>query len=98
MSNPSENLNKQCRRCSVCDGSTHHWLPDPLAPEDDEWEPGEYACKHCDQRGNGCGHCHGDGYIDGDESQPCRACEGEGVIALTDQEYDHEFYLRAEGA
>lgn len=93
---PSERLETSCRRCSVCEGMSHHWIADPRDPDDDEWEPGEYACKHCDQRGDGCNECSGDGYLEGDESQLCWTCAAEGVIPLTDEQYDHEFYCRIE--
>ena len=80
-------MTKPCRRCGECIGMSHHWMPDPMNPDDDEWRPGDYACKHCDQRGNCCPDCDEEG---------CKRCDGEGVIPLTDQEYDHEMYLRVQ--
>lgn len=64
-----------CRRCSECKNASHHWTPDPMDPDDSEYQPGDYACKHCDQRGNCCPCC---------EEQGCAACDGEGVIPLGD--------------
>ena len=72
----------ECRRCSECDGMSHHWIPDPQPLDDPEYMPGDYACKHCDYRGDGCETCAGDGYLDGDESKPCERCSQEGVVPL----------------
>jgi hypothetical protein len=66
-----------CPRCSDCVGYTHHWMPDSMDPEDEEYEPGDFACKHCDQRGDECPECLGEG---------CKACDGEGVIPITHQQ------------
>lgn len=52
-------------------------------PDDEDFEPGDYGCKHCDTRGVECAGCDGEG---------CSDCDGEGVIALTDEEYDHAMY------
>jgi hypothetical protein len=32
-----------CRRCSICEGADHHWMPDC---EEDTGEP-IMVCKHC---------------------------------------------------
>lgn len=73
---------------------SHHWIPDPLDPEDDKWQPGDYACKHCEQRGNECRKCSGYGTDRPEPQGPgiCPECDGEGVIQLTDEEYGHEMY------
>jgi len=77
-----------CRRCTECEGRSHHWLEDPEA-FDDQWRelPGEYACKHCDQRGEECPECGGDGgqWLDDDGADValnCPCCKGEGVIPV----------------
>lgn len=97
-----------CRRCSECEGMSHHWTPDPMAPDDDNWEPGDYACKHCEQRGDECGECEGTGWgpyiaayvaggeIIGPDCEPCKTCKGEGVLPLTDERYAHEMQLSIE--
>jgi hypothetical protein len=63
-----------CRRCSDCEGHTHHWLEDLMAEDDPEFQPGDYGCKHCPQRGDECGTCGGEGCID---------CDFEGVIPVS---------------
>lgn len=86
-----------CRRCSECAGMSHHWTPDPLAPDDDEWEPGDYACKHCPRRGNDCEACSGLGTPAGEAAgMVCGACDGEGVIPLTEEDYAHEMQRSVE--
>ncbi len=89
-----------CRRCTECEGRTHHWFPDPhdRADLDDEDRllKGAYGCKHCDQRGEECPVCGGEG---GDYNFPdreiseeeyedfhelCGCCKGEGVITVED--------------
>lgn len=69
----AEGERRGCRRCSECRDCSHHWIPDLMADDDPEYEPGEYACKHCDVRGNACPECSGDG---------CTTCGGEGVLSL----------------
>jgi hypothetical protein len=66
-----------CRRCSECEGMSHHWTPDPMATDDPDYLPGDYACKHCEQRGNVCEHCYEEG---------CVQCEQEGVVPLSTAE------------
>lgn len=60
-----------------------------MDPDDEEFEPGDYACKHCHQRGDGCERCAGDGELwgEGDEGYEdaslCPDCNGEGVVPLS---------------
>ena len=62
-----------CRRCTLCDGLTHHWLPDI---DDNDPPLYCYACKHCPAIGNSCTWCEGD-----DDADPeCPVCHGEGVL------------------
>jgi hypothetical protein len=62
-----------CRRCTVCDGLTHHWL---CAPEDADPPTYGYGCKHCPVVGNECETCDG-----GDDADAeCPTCHGEGVV------------------
>jgi hypothetical protein len=56
----------ECRECSVCVGSEHHWIPNAS-----EAFPAWYDCKHCDTKGVECDGCDGEG---------CDACNGEGVV------------------
>ena len=74
-----------CRNCSVCEGASHHWIPDPLAEDDPDYAPGDYACKHCEQRGDGCEACDGTGVaVDSEmsgEDETCQECNGEGAIS-----------------
>ncbi len=40
----------KCRRCHLCQGASHHWMPDF---DDGDWEHSPeprpiWACKHCD--------------------------------------------------
>ena len=57
----------ECRRCSECADSSHHWI--------DTWTDAgnDYACKHCPAEGRMCDRCLGDG---------CDHCGGEGVIEV----------------
>lgn len=77
-----------CRRCSECKGMTHHWIADLMPDDADEYVPGDFACKHCDQRGDGCDLCAGDGRIFdaelGEDGSPiCPNCNGEGVLPVS---------------
>lgn len=65
---------RECRKCSECQGDSHHWTPDPIPPEDDDFEPGDYACRHCNQRGDVCMNC---------EERGCEKCGNEGVVPLS---------------
>lgn len=73
-----------CRRCSECENSSHHWLPNPNLGDAEEGEHSghAYCCKHCDAQGNECEACYGSGCADedGPESVECPECNGEGVI------------------
>lgn len=80
-------MTNKCRRCSECKGMSHHWIADPRSPDDAEWQPGDYGCKHCDVRGDACENCGEDG---------CPACDYEAVVALSDEDYDRAMYLRVE--
>jgi len=73
-------------------------MPDPKSLDDDDFEPGEFGCKHCDQRGNECPVCGGSGlgYISDDDAVMCSTCDGEGVVPMTDEEYAHEMQLLVE--
>lgn len=91
----------KCRRCSECEGRSHHWIADPMDPDDAEWEPGDHGCKHCSQRGDGCDRCAGDGQLFNDDNgydddaPLCPDCRGEGVVPISEQDYDREMYLAA---
>jgi hypothetical protein len=76
-----------CRRCSECEGRTHHWMADPHDPDnaDDEDRelPGDFGCKHCEQRGDECGDCEGAYPLEIDEEAAlCLTCGGEGVVPI----------------
>jgi len=60
-----------CRRCSVCEGMTHHWMDneDCSGPDDPS-----HVCKHCDAVGDFCDECDGAG---------CAHCNGDGVLLMT---------------
>jgi hypothetical protein len=78
----------ECRRCSECEGMSHHWIADPIDPDHPEYVPGDHACKHCDQRGDGCDLCAGDGRLLDDElsfddAPICPNCNGEGVLPVS---------------
>lgn len=49
-----------------------------MAPDDPNFFPGDYACKHCDQRGKCCENCDEEG---------CDECQHQGVIPLTPSEH-----------
>jgi hypothetical protein len=83
---------------------THHWIDSPMSEDDDEFEPGWYGCKHCDQRGEPCPDCDGEGSLDSGGTDPsgkfidlpCERCKCEGVIPLTEQEYHEAMQAWAE--
>lgn len=87
-----------CRRCTECRHRDHHWIESSLAPDDPDFEPGEYVCKHCGERGIECETCHGDGFVlFGDTEVFCPTCgDTSGVRTLTDEEYHHEMYRSLE--
>jgi len=73
---------QKCRRCSECQGMSHHWMENSNFAMDEScgefFDPDEptdctHICKHCDARGEECGICGGEG---------CSACGGEGVVEL----------------
>jgi hypothetical protein len=69
-----------CRRCSECDGATHHWIDNDEAYGE---EDPSHACKHCDATGDECETCGGDGERispDGHNLGLCLACDGYGVV------------------
>jgi hypothetical protein len=78
----------ECRRCSECPNSSHHWMEDFGAYDAEVGEgpvPGDFGCKHCEQRGVECADCNGTGvelYDDRDGTEDCPTCKGEGVIPL----------------
>src|ERR1700722_6474829 len=99
-----------CRKCSECVGMKHHWnadAADSLPPDHEDFAPGDYGCKHCDQRGRECPDCGGDGSVDSGGFQPwgspidvgCPTCKGEGVIPIDEQERSeimHRLHDRSE--
>lgn len=56
-----------CRKCSVCEGASHHWLDNPdfgCDPNDEEGienTEASHVCKHCDALGMECEACDGSG-------------------------------------
>lgn len=84
----------ECRRCSECANSIHHWID---CCEETETAEGtvifDRICKHCECLGTACEECDGTGFGDlipgyvqageivGPDCSPCEACKGEGVIA-----------------
>ena len=78
-----------CRRCSGCEGATHHWLDnvDAEGPDDPE-----YVCKHCPAVGTDCPWCD-EGMADGEKL--CRVCNGEGILQCGTDEIEAEL-LREE--
>ena len=79
-----------CRRCSDCDGYSHHWLYNgAFGDEREENNEAAYVCKHCNALGDECGECRGDGCdpnpSDRDkcgDPDPCPECDGEGVVLV----------------
>lgn len=76
----------KCRRCTECPTAPHHWIESMFATDDDEWQPGDYGCKHCDARGVMCPLCGGDGkpFVDDPDYEDgfCVECDGWGVIEM----------------
>jgi hypothetical protein len=88
-----------CRRCSECEGRLHHWIEDPLDPADEDFEPGDYCCKHCEVRGEECPNCvDGIALCDCEfasqvcECPQCEWCKGEAVVPMSDQDYDQAMH------
>lgn len=84
----------ECRRCSDCANSSHHWLNngDFGNDEAEAEEPtgNSHVCKHCDAVGNECQECDGTGEVMDDEGCvgfECKACNGEGVIVSKRRTY-----------
>lgn len=73
-----------CRRCSECEGMSHHWIENTSFGDDEEIEENNsttHLCKHCDAMGDECDLCYGEG-LDPDSMDDvvCPECNGEGVI------------------
>ena len=84
-----------CRRCSVCEGAAHHWMPDCDLADPPTYD---HVCTHCNAVGITCDLCDGEGVYEGDDDVVCPGCDGEGVLYLRekpDQEADKR--LRAFG-
>lgn len=79
-----------CRRCSECEGMSHHWMENTSFGDDDEIKENNsttHLCKHCDAMGDECEECFGDGYDplapeDEEDPAPCQNCNGEGVLLV----------------
>lgn len=72
-----------CRRCTECEGYSHHWIPNMAFGDDgEENNQAAYECKHCNALGDECRECYGDGcnQWDDDHDSVCGGCDGEGVI------------------
>lgn len=77
-----------CRRCSECQGYSHHWLSNPNFGSDDN-RAYEFECKHCEAAGEECPVCDGRGSVSGRSLCPveefpdtCQLCNGEGVVVV----------------
>jgi len=70
----------KCRRCSECRNNSHHWMDNPDCYS--EADP-SHVCKHCEETGNECEYCCGDGC--GDAEQSCVNCNGEGVVSAGEE-------------
>jgi hypothetical protein len=58
----------RCRRCTACEGCTHHWVERGDARE--TFPLYTHVCKHCDAVGIYCSVCQGNG---------CHVCANEGM-------------------
>lgn len=74
----------ECRRCSECRNSEHHWL-DNMDFEDAD-DP-EYVCKHCPAVGTECSYCD-EGMAD--SGKLCGICKGEGILQCGTEETEAE--------
>lgn len=84
--------NSECRRCSECPDSEHHWLDNGDFGNGDAqgaYIGAQYVCKHCPALGVECLECHGGDLLGGEDSEhrridrwrsECRMCRGHGVI------------------
>lgn len=67
--------NPECRRCSECVGSEHHWMD----LFDERKAPGAtHGCKHCPAAGRECDLCGGEG----GDGEDCPQCRGHGVVLI----------------
>ena len=64
----------ECRRCSDCKGSDHHWLDNMDFEDADD---AEYVCKHCPAIGTDCQFCEEGLTHDG---KLCGVCKGDGIL------------------
>lgn len=90
----------ECRRCSECVGSEHHWMEngdfgadddDPDYLEDEYRQPtgNMYICKHCPAAGDDCPHCRGAGEFAAASGSvvPCFDCGGDGIVVTTPKRF-----------
>jgi hypothetical protein len=71
-----------CRRCTVCEGMTHHWLE---GCEDSADPTYTHGCKHCLAVGFACDWCDGSGLAEEEDGETlCNLCHGEGVLYVCD--------------
>jgi len=72
-----------CRRCTVCDGMTHHWLEEVEEADEPTYT---HVCQHCEAVGFACDWCDGSGLADeeDDGEERCDVCHGEGVTYVRD--------------
>lgn len=88
---------KQCRRCSECSNSEHHWMERCVFDASDELYA-THVCKHCEILGFECQECGGDGKHDSGGftpwgepiDLPCESCQSHGVIVIPESEVRHE--------
>lgn len=91
----------ECRRCSDCVGSDHHWMQNDdfgCAAIDEPDRPdatgNEYVCKHCPVVGDDCTKCGGNGEMDGHDKEgrpivlPCEKCNGHGVFVTRPKRFE----------
>ena len=80
-----------CRRCSECNGASHHWIYNSVFGNESEERENNavtHVCKHCNAVGIECEECNGEGVVDSGGVQPwgewinvpCPECNGEGVV------------------
>ena len=69
-----------CRRCTECEGYSHHWVPNMAFGDDgEENNQAAYECKHCNAFGDECRECYGDGCDQAEDGHDsvCGGCDGE---------------------